>query len=132
MVLEQFPLTALITMIASIIYFVCSGKVGAARAKHEVSAPKTDGPDEFLRVYRVQQNTLEQLIVFFPALWLFAIAWGDLFAAILGAIFCIGRIMYARGYYEAAEKRAKGFGVSALANVILIIGALVGAVVALF
>ena len=131
MVLEQFPLTALITMIASIIYYYFGIKVGGARLKHSVLAPKVDGPEDFQRVHRVHQNTLEQLIVFFPALWIFALAWGDLWAAIFGVIFCLGRILYARGYYEAAEKRSKGFGISALATMVLMLGALIGAIAAL-
>jgi len=130
-ILEQFPLTALATLAAIFVYYYCMLKVGRTRMKLGVKPPMTEGPEEFLRVNRVHQNMVEQLIMHLPALWLFAAAWGDLFAGILGLIFAIGRIIYARGYYEAAEKRMRGFGIASLSTVVLIIGALVGVIMAL-
>ena len=132
MILEQFPLTALATLAAIFVYFYCMIKVGRTRMKLDIKAPAMDGPDEFLRVNRVHQNTVEQLIMHLPALWLFAAAWGDLWAGILGFIFVIGRMIYARGYYQAAEKRSRGFGIASLATIVLILGAFIGTVIALF
>ncbi len=132
MILEQFPLTALATMLALCVYFYCFGKVGQARAKHDIKAPSVDGPEEFQRIFRVHQNMVEQMIFHLPALWLFAAAWGDFLAGLLGLVFVVGRIMYARGYYEAAEKRGRGFGISSIASILLALGALIGAVIALF
>lgn len=132
MILEQFPLTALATIAAIFVYFYCMIRVGKARATHGVKPPAVDGPEDFQRVYRVHQNMVEQLVMHLPALWLFAAAWGDLWAGILGLVFAVGRIFYAHGYYEAAEKRSKGFGISSLATIILILGALVGILGALF
>lgn len=131
MILEQFPLTALATLSALFVYFYCMIQVGRARYKHGVQPPSVDGPEEFLRVNRVHQNMEEQLIMFLPALWLFAIAWEDLWAAILGALFVIGRILYAQGYYKAAKKRSRGFGLSSLATIVLLLGSLAGVVMAL-
>lgn len=129
MIVEQYPYTALMTALALVIYLVTILKVGAMRGKHKVQAPATDGPEDFQRAFRVQQNTVEQLILVLPALWLFAMAWGDMWAGLLGAVFCIGRILYARGYYRAAEKRALGFMIAGLTGVILLLGALLGAVI---
>ncbi|NKB45288.1 MAG: MAPEG family protein [Alphaproteobacteria bacterium] len=131
MILEQFPLTALSTVVTLMVYFYCIAMVGKARAKHGIKPPSVDGPEEFQRVNRVHQNMVEQLVFHLPALWLFAAAWGDMGAGILGAIFAIGRILYARGYYEAAEKRGRGFGLSTMASVILLLGALAGVVMAI-
>lgn len=131
MILEQFPLTALATLAALFVYFYCMIQVGRARFKHGVKPPSVDGPEEFMRVNRVHQNMEEQLIMFLPALWLFAIAWEDLWAAILGGLFVVGRIFYAQGYYKAAEKRSRGFGLSSLATIVLLLGSLVGVVMAL-
>lgn len=131
MILEQFPLTALATLTALFVYFYCMIQVGRARFKHGVKPPSVDGPEEFLRVNRVHQNMEEQLIMFIPALWLFSIAWGDLWAGILGAVFAIGRIFYALGYYKAPEKRSRGFSISSLATIVLLLGSLVGVVMAL-
>lgn len=132
MILEQFPTTALATVAALCVYFFCIIKVGQARAKHGVKPPSIEGPEEFQRVYRVHQNMVEQLVLHLPALWIFAFAWGDFWAGVLGFIFAIGRVLYALGYYQAAEKRARGFGLASLATIILTLGALIGALMALF
>jgi len=130
--LASYPLTALVTIVALLVYVWVSLKVGGARAKHGVKAPATDGPDEFMRVFRVQQNTVEQIVLFIPALWMFATAWGDLWAAAVGVFWPIGRLIYAFSYYQAAEKRGAGFGLTFLPSVILLLGALVAVALKLF
>ncbi len=130
--LEQFAYTALVTALALFVYIWVILKVGGARAKYGVKAPAIDGPPEFLRVFRVQQNTMEQLVLFLPALWVFAFAWGDVSAAVIGIVWPIGRVLYALGYYKAPEKRAAGFGLTFLPSAILLIGGSVGAVMQLF
>jgi glutathione S-transferase len=128
--LASFPFTAIVTALALIVYVWVSLKVGAARAKFGVKAPSIDGPPDFQRVFRVQQNTLEQLALFVPALWLFAGFWGDLWAAVIGVFWPVGRVVYALAYYQAAEKRGAGFGLTFLPSVILVLGGLAGAVMA--
>ena len=76
-------------------------------------------------------TTLEQLVVFLPALWLFAVFVSPVWGAGVGAIWIVGRIAYAWGYYQAAEKRTIGFGISSLATLILLGGSLVGISLAL-
>lgn len=41
----------------------------------------------------------------------------------------LGRILFAWGYYQAAEKRGPGFGLSFLSGVVLLLGALVGVII---
>ena len=84
-----------------------------------------DGPDDFLRVLRVQGNTAENLLIFLPALWLFAFTFTDLWAAAIGILYPIGRVLYARGYYAEALKRSTGFTIGLAATAILWIGAVV-------
>ncbi|MDX2222702.1 MAG: MAPEG family protein [Rhodospirillaceae bacterium] len=129
--LDTFPLTGLVTLVALLVYLWVTLKVGGARAKYGVKAPAVDGPAEFQRVFRVQQNTLEQIVLFVPALWMFAVAWGDLWAAAVGAFWPLGRMIYAVSYYQAAEKRGAGFGVTFLSTAALLLGALAGVVVRL-
>jgi glutathione S-transferase len=125
---QIFPYSSLVTALAVLVYVLASFKVGSARGKFNVAAPAIDGPPEFQRIFRVHMNTLEQLVFFIPALWLFATAWGDMLAAIIGIFWPIGRILYARGYIAAPEKRAMGFGISFLPSAILLLGGLVGIV----
>lgn len=120
-----YPLTALATILCLFIYFWTMTRVGKARAQHQVAAPAVTGPPAFERVFRVQQNTMEQLLLFLPALWLFAVAVGDLWAALLGVVWVVGRIVYAHGYYRAAEKRGIGFLITFLASTVAILGTLI-------
>ncbi len=117
---------SLVTVTALIVYFVLTANVGRARAKYKVTPPQMSGEPNFERVVRVQQNTLEQLVIFLPALWLFAEFVSPIWAAGVGAAWIVGRIAYAWGYYQAAEKRTIGFGISSLATLILLVGSLVG------
>ena len=89
------------------------------------------GHPDFERVNRVHQNTLESLIVFVPAVWIFGLYLSSTWAAVLGVVFIVARAMYAFGYIRAAERRGPGAGLTGLVNLALIAGALVGLVRAL-
>jgi uncharacterized membrane protein YecN with MAPEG domain len=62
-----------VTVLTLILYLVITINVGRARGKYKVPVPQTSGDPDFERVFRVQQNTLEQLILFLPSLWLFSL-----------------------------------------------------------
>lgn len=109
-------------------YFYFSMAVGRARYRYGVKAPATTGNEDFERVYRVQMNTLELLAIFLPALWAFALFVSPIWAAGLGVVFIVGRLLYFLGYVKAADKRSLGFGLSFLATVFLLIGGLFGAI----
>lgn len=117
---------SLVTVIALLVYLVLTVNVGRARAKYKIMPPQMSGDPNFERVVRVQQNTLEQLVLFLPALWLFSEFISPTWGASLGAIWIIGRIVYAWGYYQAAEKRRLGFAIASLSLLTLLGGSLVG------
>jgi len=121
--MPHLPLTTLVAIFALLVYVGLSFTVGRARARHGVIAPSTEGPPEFMRAMRVQMNTLEQLIVFLPALWMFAALWGDRPAALIGIFWPLARLHYARAYLAAPESRGPGFIVALLASMILLLGA---------
>lgn len=122
----MYPFPALITVLGLIVYFITIINVGRARAEYKVSPPAMSGDPNFERVLRVQQNMLEQLILFLPALWLFSFYISPLWGAIIGAVWVVGRVIYAWGYYQSAEKRIPGFALSSLSTMALLIGSLVG------
>ena len=124
----HFVWTALVTMISVFIYAWMGMRVARARMTYDIKVPATTGNPDFERIFRVQANTGEQLLQFLPGLWLFAIWFGDLWAAAIGVFWPIGRIIYAIGYSKAAEKRGPGAMITMLANAILAIGAVVGIV----
>ena len=124
----MYHFTALVTLLAVMVYFYSSILVSRARGKFGVKLPAISGHPDFERVFRAQMNTLEWLPIFLPSLWLFAIYIGDVAAAILGAIWVIGRIVYFLGYRQAVAKRSPGFLIQALAATVLWVGALGAAV----
>jgi glutathione S-transferase len=126
--------TALVTILALVVYFYMGVRVGQMRVKHGVKAPATSGHPEFDRAFRVQMNTLEHLPVLIPLLWLttFFFQTIPMAAPALGIIWVIGRIVYMDGYMKDPEKRGPGFGLSALAEILLLVLALFGIVAAFF
>ena len=124
----MYHFTALVTCLAILFYFLTGVQVGKARAAFRVKAPAISGNPDFERVFRVQMNTLEWLPIFLPALWLFAIYISDAIAAALGLIWIVGRILYMIGYSRAANKRGVGYGIQAVAAILLWSGA-IGAIV---
>ncbi len=124
--------TAWVTLAALLMYAWVLYNVGKARGKFGIHAPACDGPVEFLSVLRVQANTVEQMVAFFPALWTCAVFYNDVFAAVCGAVWVIARIMYALGYYQDPKKRSAGFTLSALAIFALMGGTAFGLIVRSF
>ena len=111
--------------LALVEYFYFVMAVGAARGKHKIAAPAVTGNPDFERAYRVQMNTLEQLIVFVPSMICFATFVSERWAAILGLLFVVGRMVYSIGYRQAADKRGWGFMISAIPLLILLVGGLI-------
>lgn len=123
-------LVYVVMMLAVIEYFAFGMAVGMARGRYMIPAPAVSGNPDFERYYRVQMNTLEQMMVFLPSLWTFATFVSASWAAGLGLVFVIGRLVYFIGYTKAANKRGIGFGISGLPTMILMVGGLIGAVMA--
>jgi glutathione S-transferase len=124
-------LVYLTILLALLEYMAFAGLVGRARARYGVKAPAMTGHPEFERANRVHMNTLEALITFIPGALLFAHYVDARWAAALGFMFVIGRVVYAVGYLKAAEKRGPGAGITGLANGALVLGALYGVIRAL-
>ena len=122
---------AIVILLALVEYFFFGMRVGAARAKYGVKAPAITGNPDFERYFRIHQNTLENLIIFVPAVWFFGLYISPLWAAGIGTVFLVGRLIYYFGYAAAADKRAAGFIVAWLASIVLVIGGLVGAIMQL-
>ena len=120
--------TALVSLLAVLLYVFFGTRVSAARRAFGVKLPAITGHPDFERIQRVHQNTLEWLPIFLVPLWLCAIYLSDLGAAALGLVWIVGRAMYFAGYARAVEARFPGFAIQGLACVLLLIGAFVGIV----
>lgn len=122
------PFVAIVTVLALLQFFWLGFQVGAARGRYGIAAPATTGNDIFERHFRVQMNTLEQLVMFLPALWIFAAYVSPLWAAALGVVFILGRAIYAASYVRNPKSRSLGFGLTAFPTLAMLIGIVVWAV----
>ncbi|MEI6438744.1 MAG: MAPEG family protein [Alphaproteobacteria bacterium] len=122
--MQSHLLVALVTLLSLLAYFWMGIQVGGARGKSGIKAPAMTGDPLLERTIRAHENTLEWLPIFLPSLWIFALVWNDTVAAGVGLVWVVGRVIYARGYAEAAEKREMGFMIQALAAAVLLFGAL--------
>jgi uncharacterized membrane protein YecN with MAPEG domain len=125
------PYVHVVLALALIEFFLFALAVARARETYQVPAPATTGHEVFERYFRVQMNTLEQLVIFVPSIILFGAYVSPWLAAALGLVFIIGRAVYFTGYVRAVEGRHLGFMLSVIPNLTLLAGALLGALWAL-
>lgn len=122
------PYVAIVTALALLQFFWLGLRVARARGRYGVPAPAISGHELFERHFRVHMNTLEQLVIFLPALWVFATYVSALWAAALGMVFILGRAIYAISYVRDPKSRALGFALTALPTLAMLIGIVIWAV----
>jgi glutathione S-transferase len=115
---------AIVTLLASLVCFGMSAMVARTHARTGILAPTMTGDPLLERTIRGHLNTLEWIPIFLPSMWLFAIYWSPLWAAALGSLWIVGRIIYFIGYRAAAQKRFPGFFIQVCATFALLLGAL--------
>ncbi len=119
---------ALVALLILCQYIAFMGLCGKARADSGLNAPAVVGDENFERAYRVQMNTLEQMVITLPAMWICATFFMPLVAALLGLAFFIGRILYRMAYVKDPASRGPGMMIGFLANIALVLCGLWGVV----
>jgi len=122
------PWTAAVTLLALVLHAVVTAIAGRARARYAIKAPAVTGNEQFERAYRVQMNTIEQMVFFVPALWLCAVLVSDAGAAVAGLVWVIARGLYAIAYLKDPASRGPWAGLSVVAQFALLIAAIAGLV----
>ena len=117
---------AAVTVLTLLFYFLVTMNSGRNRAKHKITAPAVTGNEDYERAHRVQMNTLEHMAFFLPSMWLFAWSISANWAAGIGLVWIVGRILYALAYYRDPAKRPPGMLITFAAQAVLFIGAFVG------
>jgi uncharacterized membrane protein YecN with MAPEG domain len=135
--MQPHAYVAIVTLLALLVYFWMVLGVGGARRKSGIKAPAMTGDPVLERAVRVQANTLEWLPIFLPSLWLCHLFWQaedqtGLVVPAIGAVWILGRILYALGYVQDPAKRSMGFLIQFVASIVLLLGALGKAVMVLF
>jgi hypothetical protein len=118
----------LVVLLALIEYFYFIVAVGNARGRYGVHAPAVTGNENFERYFRVQQNTLEMLVMFLPSLWIAAAYWSPAWIAALGAVYVVGRAVYYASYVRDPKSSSLGYALSILPVLLLMLAAMVGVV----
>jgi glutathione S-transferase len=121
-------LSAAVTILAVLVMLYAMVIVGRARGKHKIFPPAMTGHPDVERALRVQGNTVEQVVIFLPLLWVATLYFHGWIPAALGVVWCVGRVLYAIGYIQEASKRGPGFAIAALASLALLILSIWGVV----
>ena len=122
------PYVAFVTVLTVIEFYFFGIMVGRARSRFNIAAPATTGNEVFERYYRVHANTVEQLVIFLPLLWIFGYYVSEIWAAVLGLMFLVGRALYYTSYVKDPKSRSLGFALSAIPNLAMALGILIWAV----
>ena len=124
--MTQHLYPALATCLAMLVYAWTIVLCGRARGAYGVKAPAVTGHPEFEKRFRAQQNTLEQLMLFLPSLWVFSLAVSPLWGGLIGLAFVLGRILYVASYIRDPASREAGFAIGTAATAVLLFGGLAG------
>lgn len=119
-------------LIALLQYIFFTGRAGFSRGKYSIKAPKTVGNERWERIYRIQQNTMEQLVIFIPGTLIFSAYVSSSWVLLPGILFIVGRHLYSRLYLQSPENRGPGMVLSFLSNIVLVLGGLIGVSLKLF
>jgi glutathione S-transferase len=110
-------------VLLAILQFVVLGMmVGMARGRFGIHAPATTGHPTFERLFRAHANSLEMLIAFIPGVWLYGWWVSQTWAAGLGLLFVLARILYTIQYVRDPKTREIGAGLSFIVVLVLIVG----------
>ncbi|HUE63247.1 MAG TPA: MAPEG family protein [Rhizomicrobium sp.] len=120
-------LSAIATLLAVLIALGTAILVARTRTRVKIFPPFMTGSPELECALRVQANTVEQIIIFLPALWLAALYFQGWIPPVIGLVWCVGRVLYAIGYRPAKPgAREPGFIIGMLSTLALIVLAGIG------
>ena len=121
-------LAAIDSLLAILLTFFAAGRVAQMRVKCGIQAPATVGHPSFERAFRAHMNTVENLALFLPLLWLAAFFYGGQLPFWVGLVWIVSRVVYMLGYAQNdTQKRGPG----ALFGIISLVGLAVLAILGL-
>jgi len=120
------PFPAFVTCLALLVYLWTGIACAMARRRYNIVAPAVTGAPEFERALRIQQNTVEQLVLFLPSLWLFSHFLSPFWGGVLGLVFVLARAYYIFSYSRDPASRGPGFVIGYIATLVLLAGGILG------
>jgi glutathione S-transferase len=122
-------LSAAVTILTALVLIHAMVMVGPARRRHNIWPPAMTGHPDVERALRAQANSIEQVVIFLPLLWVATLYFHGWIPAAIGLVWCIGRFFYTVGYNKEAGKRGPGFMIAAIATLALLVLSVWGVVV---
>ena len=114
-------LTAAATLLAVLVTLGTAILVARTRRRVGIQPPVMTGSPDLECALRVQGNTIEQIVMFLPALWLATIYFQGWAPGIIGFVWSLGRIAFAIGYKPANPgRRGPGFGIGIFSTLALV------------
>jgi uncharacterized MAPEG superfamily protein len=122
-----YYLAAVDTILACLLTMAMGGWTGYQRGKHKIPAPSVVGHPQFERAHRTHMNTVENLVLMIPFLWIASAFYGGQLPFWLGLLWIVSRILYAIGYAQAnPQLREPGAGIGFLALAGLLVLSVIG------
>jgi uncharacterized membrane protein YecN with MAPEG domain len=115
------------TILACILTMAMGGWTGYLRGKHKIEAPAVVGHPQFERAHRTHMNTVENLVLMIPLLWIASVFYGGQLPFWLGLVWVVSRIFFAIGYAQTDPRlREPGVGLGFLALLGLFVLSVIG------
>jgi glutathione S-transferase len=122
-----YYLAAVDTILACLVTMAMGGWSGYLRGKYKIQAPSVVGHPAFERAHRTHINTVENLVLMLPFLWIASVFYGGQIPFWLGLVWIVSRIVYAIGYAQTnPQLREPGAGLGFLALIALLVLAVIG------
>ena len=121
--MHDFTLPALATIGIVVLLLVLGFHVGKIRGVTKIDAPAMSGHPLLERAIRVQMNTIESVLLLLPLMWIYAAFGSPSVAALMGGLWIVARIWYAKAYMADPSKRTHSFVAGMVTIVVLFIGA---------
>jgi glutathione S-transferase len=102
-------LAALDTVLAVVLTLALGIWAGIQRGRYKIAAPATTGHPQFERAFRSHANTIENLVLFLPLLWVATVFYGGQIPFWIGLVWIVSRLLFAIGYAQTnAQLREPG------------------------
>lgn len=126
--MNAYPITSLALALIVLLQFWFAFLVGRERTRSKIKAPGMSGDPKLECALRVQANTIEQFVMFLPALLIAMPLLGDIYAALVALLWIVGRVLFAQGYMRDPSARGTGFIITIVALAIALVCGIVAAI----
>ena len=129
--MELYVYSAAVSVAACVLLMALAFRAGMSRMSGDgvkVLETYTTKNEKFIIANRIHLNTLENVVVFLPLLWIATLYGSPVIAASIGGVWLFARITFAIMYTKDPSKRAPAFITSFFCHVALVLLSVYGLV----